>query len=269
MCTLKNAIKISAGIVSILLIFSSCQSAKEEIPSDSYNQSQKIEIQEDALEGASEIEGTSEEQKIVKPVSKTFTSADSKAKKSWAKSLLTFGNKDDFIRMDQTSKIITKGLKGLTEQEATYLLRVDSNLAGFGCPVMGVYFIAQFDEDARDKLAKAAHQYFDDFENKKLITKKKVSKNIYGSIEYKLNWGTLPSSTPNNGTGTGYLGYEFVKNQPYFIFWNYAFENKYYEIAGDSTTRESSPVKFYFTRNQLKKLIDTLSEENLEQFYYN
>ena len=62
MCTLKNAIKISAGIVSILLIFSSCQSAKEEISSDSYNQSQKIEIQEDALEGASEIEGTSEEQ---------------------------------------------------------------------------------------------------------------------------------------------------------------------------------------------------------------
>ena len=118
------------------------------------------------------------------------------------------------------------------------------------------------------RIAKAAQQYFDDFENKKLVDKKNIAKNAYGPINYKLNWGTFKSSTPNNGTGTGYLGYEFVKKQPYFIIWNYPFQNDYYEIVKDSTTRESAPVKFYFTRNQLKQLIDTLSEENLQNYYY-
>lgn len=269
----KNTIKLSAAIVSVLLMLSSCQSAKEEVSSDNYNQSEQIEVEEENLdeksldEEASDNEETNEVQNNTEPTSKTFKSADSEGK-SWVKSFLTFGNKDKYIPINETSKIITRDFKGLKEQDATYLLRVDSNLAGFGCPIMGAYFIAQFDDVARAKIAKAAEQYFNDFENKKLATKKNVSKNAYGSIEYKLNWGTLKSSTPNNGIGTGYLGYEFVKNQPYFIIWSYALKNDYYEIVGESTTRESAAVKFYFTRNQLKKLVDTLSEENLENYYF-
>ncbi len=269
MCTRKNIIKISAGIVSILLLLSSCQSAKEEVSSDNYNQSVKIEVGESAQDKeASENDEVTAVQENNEPASKTFTSSESKLKKTWAQDLFTFGNKKDFIPMDESSKIITKGIKGLTEQEATYLLTVDTNLAGFGCSIMGSYFIAQFDDAARSKIAKAAQKYFDDFENKRLTAKKNVAKNAYGTIEYKLNWGTLRSSTPNNGTGTGYLGYEFVKNQPYFIIWNYGFTNDYYEVVGDSTTRESTAVKYYFTRNQLKKLVDILSEENLEKYYF-
>lgn len=272
MCTRKNIIKISAGIVSILLLLASCQSAKEEVSSDNYNQTVKIEVEEggqseEAMDDeVSEVDETTAGQQNTKTDSKTF---GTKTQKSWAKDFFTFGNKNDYIPMEETSKIITKDFKGLTEQEVTFLLGVDTNLAGFGCSIIGVYFITQFDDVARAKIASAAEQYFDDFENKRLVTKKNVSKNAYGSIDYKLNWGSLRSSTPNNGTGTGYLGYEFVKNQPYFIFWSYAIQNNYYEIVGDSTTRESSPVKFYFTRNQLKKLVDILSEENLENYYFN
>lgn len=263
----KNAIKLSAAIASIFFMLSSCQSTKEEISSDSYYQTTKIEVSTETESTDENIENQ-EETEVVNTASKNFVSQDSKAQSTWAKNLLTFGNKNDYILMEDTSKAIVKGLTGLTESDISFLLRVDSNLAGFGCSIMGVYFITQFDEVAREKIAKAAQQYFDDFESKRLVNKKSVAKNAYGSINYKLNWGTFKSSTPNNGTGTGYLGYEFVNKQPYFIIWNYAFPNDYYEIAQDSTTRESAPVKFYFTRNQLKKLVDTLSEENLQNYYF-
>ncbi len=263
MCIRKNAIKLSAAIASILLMLSSCQSTKEEISSDSYNPITTIETEEETQdEEVSEIKENEE------PGSKTFTSNESKAKKTWSQNLLTLGNKDDFIMMEETSKIITKDFSGLVENDANFLLRANTNLAGFGCSIMGAYFIPQFDENARARIASAAQQYFDDFENKKLSNKKNIGKNAYGSIDYKINWGTFKSSTPNNGTGTGYLGYEFVKNQPYFIIWNYPFKNDYYEASNETTTRESAPVKFYFTRNQLKKLVDTLSEENLANYYY-
>ncbi len=263
MCIRKNAIKVPAAIVSILLMLSSCQSTKEGISSDSYNQIPVTEVEENTQD--EELTENSEQDE---PVIKTFSSNESKAQQTWSKNLLTLGNKNDFIMMEETSKMITKDFSGLVEQDATYLLRANTNLAGFGCSIMGAYFIVQFDDVARARIAKAAQQYFDDFENKKLSTKKNVAKNAYGPIDYKINWGTFKSSTPNNGAGTGYLGYEFIKNQPYFIIWNYPFKNEYYDVSNETTTRESAPVKFYFTRNQLKKLIDTLSEENLENYYF-
>ena len=251
-------------------MLSSCQSTKEEVSSDSYNQNTKIEVSNETeiTEENSESLESIDSTESADVTQKTFSSQDSKAQNTWAKNLLTLGNKNDYILMEDTSKAIVRDFGGLKESDLNFLLRVDSNLAGFGCSIMGAYFIAQFDDVARARIAKAAQQYFDDFENKKLSDKKNVAKNAYGTINYKLNWGTFKSSTPNNGTGTGYLGYEFVKKQPYFIIWNYPFPNDYYEIAKDSTTRESAPVKFYFTRNQLKQLIDTLSEENLQNYYY-
>lgn len=263
----KNTIKFSAAIISILFMLSSCQSTKEEVSSDSYNQNTKIEVSNET-EITEENTESSETSETTDETLKTFTSQDSKAQNTWAKNLLTLGNKNDYILMEDTSKAIVRDFAGLKESDLNFLLRVDSNLAGFGCSIMGAYFIAQFDDVARARIAKAAQQYFDDFENKKLSNKKNVAKNAYGSINYKLNWGTFKSSTPNNGTGPAYLGYEFVKKQPYFIIWSYPLPNDYYEIAKDSTTRESSSVKFYFTRNQLKKLVEILSEENLENYYF-
>ncbi len=300
MCKRKYTIKMTTALVSTVLLLSSCQSTRKEAPVDDYNQTTKIEISEnneiteeiettektestqeseiiDVTESSEETEiptesKASETNKIAnatKPANRVFTTSDSLNKKTWAESFLTFGNRDDFITMEEVSSVTVKGIKGLAEQKVTYLLRVNTNLAGYGCNVMGAYYIIQFDEDARKALATAAQQYFADFENKKLSTNKKVAKSAYGPISYKLNWGSIKASTPNNGPAIGYCGYEFVKNQPYFILWNYPIPNEYFDPDNGTVSPESNSIKYYFTRNQLKKLIDILSEENLEGYYYN
>ena len=76
-----------------------------------------------------------------------------------------------------------------------------------------------------------------------------------------LDWGTVASSTPNNGSGQGYCGYEFEKGSPYFTISNFPFVNDYYEVVKGSTTRESMGLKFYFTKSQAKQLAAFLSNE--------
>ncbi len=280
----KNIIATTAAIVSLLLICSSCQTTKDEEPSvDGYTT--KVEITENdevetitESEIETEINAEADEVSVVEEEEPSDADSDvyiddetqattTTKKKNPVKNFFTFGNKDDFIRMDETTKVITKEMKGLTEKEAELVIRTDSDMAGFGFSIMGAYYIIQMDAPARKQLAKNAKRYFDDFENKRLIRNKKSTLKAYGSIPYQLNWGTFSSSTPNNGKGSGNCGYEFVKNQPYFTIFNYAFPNDYYEKAGDATTRESASVKVYFTRAQLKSLIEALSDENLSQYY--
>ena len=78
----------------------------------------------------------------------------------------------------------------------------------------------------------------------------------YGKIKYRLDWGSISSSTPNHGEGEGTLGYEFVKGSPYFTISNYPFENDYYKVAGDATSRESMQIRYYFTKAQAKQLVE-------------
>ena len=56
----------------------------------------------------SEVDETTAGQQNTKTDSKTF---GTKTQKSWAKDFFTFGNKDDYIPMEETSKIITKDFK--------------------------------------------------------------------------------------------------------------------------------------------------------------
>ena len=256
-----NTIKYLTAAFSVLFMLASCQTTKDQgIPSDSYDQTNKIEITEEN-EISDEIESLSSEDEEKKSTSlPTF-------KRPKSQSFFTLGNADTFIPLDETATVITREVSGISEKEADVVLRANTNLAGFGTLIYGSYYIIQFDEEARKKLAKASEQYFDDFENKRLNQKKKMVMQAYGKINYMLNWGTFRSSTANNGKGTGFMGYEFVKGQPYFIISNYPFQNDYYEIVGDATTRESTNVKFYFTRKQLKNLVEILSDENLAQYY--
>ena len=170
-----------------------------------------------------------------------------KKKKNAIESFFTFGNGDEFIKFDET------------------VIRYDNLMAGFGSYNSAAYYYLQFDKDNRAILAKNAEAYFSDFENKRLQRKGRHTDRTYGKIRYQLNWGTISSSTPNNGIGDGYCGYEFVKGAPYFTISNYEFKNEYYERAGDATTRESPMVKYYFTRSQLKQLLNLISEDNIKQ----
>ena len=176
--------------------------------------------------------------------------------------LVTFTNSEKFYRFDTTS-VFTQEISGLKEKTAQTVIRMDEDYAGFGSYYMAAYYIIQFDESARKKLANAVEAYLSDFENKRLQRKGKHTDRTYGRISYRLDWGTTSSITPNNGEGEGYLGYEFVKDRPYFVIYNYPFENKYYERAGDATFRESMTLRYYFTKAQARQLVELLSEENL------
>ena len=176
--------------------------------------------------------------------------------------LVTFTNTQKFKRYDLT-QLFTPELSGLKEKNAQVLIRLEDRYAGWGSTYAAAYYIVLFNAESRQKLAKAADAYFSDFDNKRLQRKGKHTDRIYGRLPYSLAWGTTASITPNYGSGEGYMGYEFIKNSPYFVVYNYSFENKYYERAGESTTRESMTLRYYFTRSQIKQLLELISEENI------
>ena len=256
---MKKTLLITGCLALFPLVLISCGSTKEvQASPDTYVAAEDIAAPvanpdgtEDVTADATDTENTTNK---AKPAGKK--------KKNAIEEFLTFGNKDDYIVFDQTT-VFTKEITGMTEKNAKVVIRYDNHMAGFGSYNSAGYYYLQFDQDSRAALAKAAQAYFSDFENKRLQRKGKKTERAYGKIRYMLNWGAISSATPNNGTGEGYLGYEFVKNSPYFTIFNYDFKNDYYDRAGDATTRKSPFVKYYFTRAQLKNLVEFLSEENI------
>lgn len=245
--------KISIAFTAVLLTFAliSCASNKAEAtPADSYD-TEPVKINAPSERTVSEGKNTNSKSK-----------KDRKTASDMLHDLVTFTNSEKFLRYDTTT-LFTQELTGLKEKRAQTLINIEEDLAGFGSAYMAAYYIVQFDEEGRQKLAKAVENYLSDFENKRLQRKGKHTERTYGKISYRLDWGAISSVTPNNGTGEGYLGYEFVKNSPYFVISNYPFENKYYERAGDATERESMTLRYFFTKAQARQLVELLSEENL------
>lgn len=191
----------------------------------------------------------------------------SKKKKNAFQEFFTFGNGDQYIRLDETNVFINN-IMGLGEQKGNIVVRTDNGMAGFASYYTASYYIIQFDAANINILSRAFDSYCNDFENKRLLRKGKHTERTYGKIEYRLDWGAISSSTPNNGIGEGYLGYKFIKGNPYFCISNYPFENKYYERVGEATSRESETIQYYFTRSQAKKLIELLSSDEVKSLMY-
>ncbi len=249
---MKKTLLTAGCLIAFTSILTSCGTTKQvQAASDSYIANDEIVVENTEVQTTTE--NNSEEELVAM-----------KKKKNAIESFFTFGNSDEFIKFDETT-VFTKEISGLKEKKATTVIRYDNLMAGFGSYNSAAYYYLQFDKDNRAILAKNAEAYFSDFENKRLQRNGRHTERTYGKIRYQLNWGTLSSSTPNNGIGDGYCGYEFVKGSPYFTISNYEFKNKYYERAGDATTRESPIVKYYFTRSQLKQLLNLISEDNIKQ----
>lgn len=257
----KTFTKTIISSIFILTIFVSCASTnKTVIESDSY-------------------EGTV----IDKPIDNSTTKKTQQTKKKFSEKkgyekntlekMVTFGNKDDFILIDQTSIFSLALLTGITQQTCEVLVNVkDTNEAGFGATIMSNYYIFMIDKENRDKLRRAYEYYLLDFEGKKLNRKNNKSFKQYGSIEVNAHWGTLKKSTPNFGKAKVNLGYDFEKNSPYFCLDMFPIHNDYYEIAGDAAARESMKVKYFFTKSQMRDLLDALSEDNISEIlneYFN
>lgn len=176
----------------------------------------------------------------------------------------TFGNKDDFVIFDNSSVFTEKVLGGIKQQKSNVVLYAkDTTKFGFGAPYMSAYYYMLMDAQARDAIEKAYNQYLNDFENKRLNRKNNKSYKQYGEITVSYRWGTISASTPNNGTGTAYLGYSFENNSPYFLISSFPIENKYFEVVQESTTRESMRLKFYFTKAQMKDYLNLVSDDSI------
>ncbi len=255
---MKKTLLTSVFLISLTALFISCNSTKEvQNAPDEY-----ADLEQEKLQ-AINVEKKENNSSPSKKVSAT----SNKKKKNFFQELFTFGNADEFLKYDETT-VFAKELVGMKEKNAVIIARYDDGMAGFGSYINAAYFYVQFDDVNREVLANAAEKYFSDFENKKLNRKGKHTDRTYGKINYRLNWGTISSSTPNYGFGDGYVGYEFVKNSPYFTISNFPFPNIYYERAGDATTRESPPVKYYFTKAQLRNLLEMISEDKIMENLY-
>lgn len=248
---MKKTIYATALLSVFAAVFISCGSTKEiQSAPDTYISEEDV--------TAPVIEDAEKTEKVTTP------STTSKKKKSAIEDFFSFGNKDEYIFYDQTT-VFTKEVSGMTEKNAPVVVRYGDHMAGFGSWNSALYYYMVFDKDNRATLAKAIEAYFSDFDNKKLIRKGKKTDKEYGKIKYRLSWGTLSSSTPNYGFGEGYCGYEFVKGAPYFTIFNYSIKNDYYERAGEATTKQSNFVKYYFTKSQLRNLLNVLSEDKITE----
>ncbi len=200
----------------------------------------------------------------IKKSDKKEKKAKDPKKKNFVQEMFTFGNRDEYQKYYEIS-LYEKEITGLKEKRATTLIRTEDYKAGFGCYYMMAYYIIQMDEVARTKLVQAIDTYFSDFENKNLQRKGKHTDRAYGKVAYRLDWGSISSSTPNMGSGEGYMGYEFIKGSPYFVLSNYPFNNDNYDKIGSTTSRESLALNYYFTRAQLKELREFISNENISK----
>ena len=249
---MKKTTLIFASLVTTLLLCS-CGSTKNLQTTPDEYETEPVTLPTEEDEGTS-VKTNKKSNQTKKKSGKTVSDA--------LTDLVTFTNNSKYLRFDETN-LFTPELTGLKERTAQVLIRREDGSAGFGSYYMAAYYIVQFDDEARAKLTKAVENYLSDFENKRLQRKGKRTERTYGKVAYRLDWGTAASVTPNHGTGEGYLGYEFIKNSPYFCINNYPFENDYYERAGESTNRESMSIRFYFTRSQARQLIELLSDESI------
>ena len=141
------------------------------------------------------------------------------------------------------------------------LISVDDLNSGFGSAYMAAYYILTMDEISRQKFIDSFNRYCSDFENKKLNRKGSKTYKIYGSTDVHLDWGTIKTSTPNNADAKALLGYEFQNKSPYFTITIFPVHNNHYDIVGDSTSKESLSLKYFFTKSQALQLCSFLEQK--------
>lgn len=247
----KYICKTTILLLSLSLLLSSCASNKNTA------------VQPDSLsddEGATALPVKNDNKKTT---SRYNTKAE---KKNFFDRMFTYGNKNDFVSNDVTS-VFTHGVGvGIYQQKATILINPEEGTAGFGSVYLASYYIMQYTPENYQKLSDAYEKYLDDFENKRLDRKEKNAQKKYGTMNVHLDWGTIKTSTPNNGNGKAYIGYEFVKKSPYFTITIYPVENDYYPYTDGAVSRESIMLRYYFTKAQMRDLLNMTSEEAVNKF---
>lgn len=249
--------------ITIIPAFFSCASSKNMKKAENDDYSDTISTFTVA-EAESETEIADNEEETDNRITEETLKAQTK-KKGYFDDLFKYGNKGEYASLGETS-IFTRSITGsITQKKNIALVNIENATAGYGSNYLSNYYIIQMNKDSRQKLREAYDKYLKDFENKKLNRKGKNTYKTYGSMEIRADWGTLSNSTPNYGNANAYLGYTFVKNSPYFTIHSFPMENKFYDPNTDAVAKESLNLTYYFTKAQMKELLDMITEENVAE----
>lgn len=219
-----------------LFAFSACSSSKA--PNDSYEK-----------DGESDAETTAE------------IKENEKSEFSWAKA---FGS-NKFTLLDETTINTSTFTNNIESKTATIAVYDKKQIAGFGSQYMLAYYFVTFEHEGRKLLKEDLQKYLKDFEEKKLDRKNGKSYRAYGTIDIRLDWGTIQSSTPNFGTAKACIGYRFKNNSPYFSITIYPTENLRDDIPQEDKTM-SMKLNYFMTKAQAQSLIDYLSDDYLSKY---
>lgn len=198
-------------------------------------------------------------------------STETKKKNSLSESFSNFfklGNQT-FTEHDTLEFSVLTPLGTLKKEEAVFVSINDTDLAGFGSPYAAGYDYVFFDEADRKRFIDAGNQYLKDFENKKLERKSKKTNRKYGKFTSDVYFGSIKVQAKNQSQPITYLGYTFKKDSPYFMISCLTAPNMRYKNKDDPYPAESSAISYYFTKSQLKNLMNLLSEENLKSYKTN
>lgn len=247
-----KCVKATALLFATCLMFAGCASSKVkesvEASADTY-----VSEESDVIEETSEVTNKS-----------TKKTTSTKKKKSF-----NLGDifKSKFVPIGESSVYSTMVFGGIKQQAAQIVYYPSRELSGFGSAYMAAYYYLTFDDKARHEFINAVDQYFKDFDNKKLKRDDKKSFKVYGSVKTKAYWGTIKTSSPNNGEGKLELGYKFVDKNPYFSLTMQPVINQTF-LDGGSEVEESLQLHYYMTKNQCRMLADALSDEALAKAIY-
>ncbi|MBB5226289.1 hypothetical protein DYE50_09530 [Treponema ruminis] len=164
-----------------------------------------------------------------------------------------------FEKYDSTNVYLKKGKKRL----CTFIHKPQTDLAGFLVRYDTSSYACFLATNERNALIKAANQYFEDFDNKKLDKKMKKSERAYGQVGAYEEFGIAESMMTSYSKPKAYFGYKFLGKSPYFCIYVVRSPNLN-EDLGSNRPPQSVDQKYYFTRAQIEKLTDFLSDESID-----
>lgn len=198
----------------------------------------------------------------------TLVAEEGKKKSTFSESISNFfklGNQT-FTEYDTLEYSVLTPLGSLKKEEAVFVCINDTDLAGFGSPYAAGFDYVFFDDADRKRFIDAGNQYLKDFENKKLERKNKKTNHKYGKITSDVYFGSIKVQAKNHSQPLTYFGYTFKKDSPYFMISCLTAPNTRYKNKDDPYPAESSALSYYFTKSQLKNLMNLLSDENLNSY---
>ena len=119
-----------------------------------------------------------------------------------------------------------------------------------------------WDKTGRDAFVSAFKRYQEEYEQKKLVSGNRKTRDVYGTVQGFFAWKKTPVSVQAKGSPKVSFGYQFRDKA---VFFTTTQGEARYEDPNSRDRSHSSPVLLmYFTRAQAESLIELFSQEYLQ-----